>query len=295
MRPFSPSAQHARLLGLLLLSLIPLLGSGCARWGGPKPPRLPEAFATLPQAALLANPDTRAQGYAQLFPELPKVQLSGRLIASGSWWQGKEHFSCLYFRWRPLVESDPQLRLNGFLQQGMPLFDVIVQQGIMTVLLHPEATIFTGPVPTEGTAFARRFGVEPWQLSRPLVIGQELAGAGRTSGTLPTTDTLRLRWVEYDPASGMPSRAGYGDAQVDRWTVRYLAWNMFTDDQAGPEPRLLPERIEIERDDPRIKLQINVESYRFSSEVPAKIFTPYVDRPYRTRPLTDLNQVIEAE
>jgi hypothetical protein len=252
-----------------------------------------------PEAALLTNPATRLEGYRQIFSALPKLQFGGNLSASSAWWRGREHFDCFYFAYRPLEPGEPQLRLRGYTNQTGPLFDVIVQQGLMTVLIHHPGDIFKGPVPAEGSPFRSRYGVEPWDLNEIFLIGQRIADGDflpeSGSNSVAITDagtTTGLREIDFDSRSGLPSRAKWVRGETE-WEASYREWALFTDDSIEEQPRLMPSNVEIRRRHPRTTLELALTSYRFGPDVPPQIFKPVVEYQYIDHPLEELNQLLE--
>lgn len=293
------AGSGTRGLSIAVALCLVLAMSGCAVFRPAKPMVVPTAFLASNQAALMTNPQTRQAAYAKLFPSMPKLQLSGDMVARGHWWQGKQYFETLFFALAPKPVPGPQpLHMRGFIKQTS-LFDVIVRDHYMTVLLHPDKAIFQGPVMDDQSPFGKRFGVEPWDLITIFILGEDIAGGSFKSETGAKAITLkpaggepgsRLKLIQLDKRSGLPELAVWKSGK-ETYRVRYLAWDYFTDSLTGEETRLMPSKVEIQRDKPKTTITLTVSKYQFNKQYSEKIFQAFVDSPYREFPLEKLNEV----
>lgn len=289
----------------MLGGLICLLGlGGCARWRAPQF-TAPAGFSTDPLAAHLLNPQTRAATWERLCPAPLKLHFSGQLTASGRWWQGKERFNAFYFSYRP-GQGEPALRLRGYQPQlGITLFEILVREGQLTVLLPGQHTGFSGPIPSDGSPFRGRFGVEPWQMDDLFLIGRALATTpfqqqqeGKKLVLTPNdaATTATPTRIELDAATGLPMRAVWS-LPSQTYEVRYLAWDWFsnesaTETAAASTPQLMPRHLQVIRFKPHTLLDLAINHYQFGAEVPPLIFTPYLDEPVKLQPLDGLGKVL---
>ena len=284
------------LMAIIMLSVM----TGCTYLRPARPMALPEGFLAGPAVAQLRASQTRQQGYAKLFPTLHNLQIAGDLTARGSWWQGKEYFQVAFFTLTQDQDAGPQnLRLRGTRLQNS-LFDVIVRDRIMTVLIHPDRQLFQGPIPEGGSPFGRRFGVEPWDLSPIFTVGQQIAqGAYMPSGEgsdgltlVPSSkgSPMRFDHVVLDARSGLPREASWA-AGGTSYEVRYLGWNEFTDQLTHEKTRLMPSAVEIRRQKPQTTIHVSIDHYQYNKEVTEKMFEPILTFPYQGYPLEALNKV----
>jgi len=293
---------QTRLLGFGVLLLFCFGGTGCRLFGGAKRLNLPKGFEHEPIASRLADPQTRQEAYDELFPYLPKVHITGgRLVASGEQWRGKRRIGFSFFG----LDAE-HLRLRAYLRtMATPLFDLIVLDERMTVLLNREGHGFSGPIPPQGSPFVRRFGVEPADLLAIFRIGQYLKENPYTESENGKARVLKfedpaqiggLVEVELEERSGLPRRARW--ARDDQsWEVNYRSWQWFTwqspTDEMEEETRLMPSKLEVRRDDPHTRLDLTVGEYKFGHRIPPQLFILRDTFRYVFHPLDDLDEVLE--
>ncbi len=285
-------------------TLVLALGAGCAR----APLVLPDALKEGPIVASLTDPRMRPAIYDELFPALFNVTISGpngggEFIAQRRLLPGKDYFQFNFLG----VDAD-NLRLNAFRGPALPVFDLVIEHGIMTMLLHPleagqRKLGFKGRT-HEGTGPLReQIGVEPGDLIEIFALGQRVAQGEfdervkrREPVLTPRAATGELERVVLDRASGLPTLARWSRGDT-AWEADYVAWDYFKDDERPEEPaRLMPKEVEIRADSVNVEIRIVVHNYRFRKEVPPSVFTISSRyRDYEIYPLERLGEYLDAQ
>lgn len=280
---------QSRPLPFMLACGLLLAAQGCAWMRGPRLVQVPQGFLQT----------ERTDMYARLFPPMDRLQAKGRLVARSGIWPGKEYFDFLFFALGP-----ERLRFKADRLPIGTVFDLIVNEGQMTVILPAAHAFFQGPVPAAGSPFGRRFGVEPGDLVPALQIGQYVAAgafayqpADDETTLLPRGETGAggLAEIRLENLSGLPREAVWrmkaGDRRIE-WRVRYLAFDWFTVTEGQP-PRLLPSRVEIRSRRSRAILAIEVTKYLAPAAVdPDKVFKPAYRGEMKRYPLTALDELL---
>ncbi len=269
---------------------------------------------------LRIDPATRQQAFAELFPPLERLQTgSGSLSARSRWWPAGQAMRFI------LLADEPDLRFSTRNPLNLePIFDVVIREGMMTVVLHRseifkfEGGIFHGPI--EGASpFGRILGVEPVDMVPIFLIGQLVAQGNFESGgwwrpTLEPVDPSAmggLRQIVLDRATGLPARAWWARGPSrwrfwaggrSRWNVQYHVYDFFLDPRR-PElgERLMPREFVIRSSTPAVTMRVSLPNepervgevgYRFNQPVTAQAFQ--VREEYPVYPLEELERVLRA-
>lgn len=298
------TTARIRILAVSMM-ILSLAAGGCAAFR-----RAPMQVPAGVQAP--ADPATRVEAYKKLFPELPILKTgASRLIASKGRLSGKENMQFILLA----VDRD-NLRLNLFYTVNAKLLDVIVKDGMMTVIFYKAGdfpgAIFQGDIVDSQSPFGRRFGFEPWDLIPVFEVGQlvasgkfEAAGSERRTAFTPAEPSAPglPQKIELDPATGLPRRAVWSRPVERRWwqlcrkpaglDVTYQAWNAFKDDRMPQEPaHLMPATFRMLNSNPKVVFDVRIENgYRYSPTVPAAAFVINAD--YKYYPLERLDEVLQ--
>lgn len=276
--PTMHRGQPRRRWGIALVLLcMSLLGSGCRSWMGSEFV-VPEDFPANPAEASLAKTTDPADSLAAVFPPLPKLQAHGRVTFWRVWWPGKTYFDLdlladtsgagLYLRGRRTPKTLFELYQTG------EHMDVVVEHDLFSGALDPAS----------GSPFARKLGVEPFDLVEVLLLGQRLAEQEleRKRGWfserfIPADPTLArgLRWVKLDKESGLPSVACWEreiDGKARRFEVHYLSWARYRDEQGVVEECLLPNRMVLRKGAGAMRLRLVMERFYFDDALNDRAF-----------------------
>jgi hypothetical protein len=286
-------ARSARRKIRQILSLIVLLAAGGCSWLAPGRFELPEGFAEGPTARRLLDPATRVEAYRELFPDQPRLDVLGALVARGAWWRGSESFTLHYIAWPPAGDgaARPSIYMRGRKGMNFPLFDLTVASGQMLVVVYGADAYFQGPIAPQGSPFGRHVA-SGWSIPP---VGFDSSTPDRA--TAPP-DEDGLVWIGFDKRSGLPREALWrrGERQ---WRVRYLGWMEFTDDPSlepaarAPITRLAPSGVEIDSAAPRVRLTLRVDQYRFGDYVSPRLFQIRIPAGMRRESLDRLDEVLE--
>lgn len=259
-----------------------------------------------------ADPAARVETYKKLFPELAVLKTQdSNLVASKGRLTGNENL-----RFFLLAVDRNNMRLNVSKDVNVHLFDVLIKDGVMSVVFYKSGdkfpgAIFQGDVAGGSTPFGRRFGFEPWDLIPMFKIGQsiasgsfEAAGSEKDPELVPadSSDPANPKKIELDPASGLPSRAVWKRPVARHWwslrrnarlRVTYQEWKLFKDDRMPEEPaRLMPAKIRMTSNAPKAVLDIDIQNgYRFTPTVPPAVFNINVS--YNYYPLEKLDEFLK--
>lgn len=295
-RPLFAPRAVLRLCALLVIAFVMLNLGGCAFFRRPAL-ALPPNFETRADLAGLRDPQTRLAAYKALFPELQTVWAGGGLVASKRFRPGKEIVDFVYFARNDANQPEHQLRLRG--NRGpVSIFDLIVRGRFATVILYTDKLLFQGPIPQEGSPFADRFGVEPWDLAPIFTIGQRIAQGGFETGPAGARNELKVRDAEQnggllrvtlEKRSGLPTKA-YWRMGGKTYEVRYSGWNFYTDPLNESNTRLMPSAVEIRRSGLSIKLTLR--AYHYNQQFTDRTFEVVVDQNFRSLPLEQLKNIL---
>lgn len=295
-RPLIAPRSAMRLCALLVIGLVTLNLGGCAFFRR-QALALPAGFETRADLAGLRNPQTRMEAYKALFPELQTVWAGGGLVARKRLRPGKEIVDFVYFARNDADQPEHQLRLRG--NRGpVSVFDLIVRGRYATVQLYQDKLLFQGPIPAEGSPFADRFGVEPWDLASIFTIGQHIARGKFESESRGRMTELTARdgaekggllSVTLDNRSGLPTQAIW-DMDGKTYEVRYLGWDFYTDPLNEANTRLMPTAVEIRREG--LVINLKIRAYHYDQEFTDRTFDMVIDQNTRVLPLEKLKNIL---
>lgn len=247
------------------LALALMVSSGCTLFA-PRPLDVPDEMGSAPAFAALAEGPASAQLLSEAFRPFETLRFSSRIHAR------RYRFLGVALLDSSLIFSAPEELRMIVRKPGdqTTLLDLLVAGGNLSVHIPLADSLFTGPVPAEGSPLRRHFGVEPWDLLSVLAIGQRLSQMefeverhrkyDRLRVNDPSSDIAQgLQYVDIERATGLPTRALWRRGSA-RWNVDYRRWIRVESDEAAASDRarswIMPSEFVITGRRPRVRLEI---------------------------------------
>lgn len=282
----------------------PMFAVGCAR-DGDAPLIISEEVERLEAVAPLRGQNPTTDDFDRAFVPIDSFNMSARFIADrgGLWDTSEIDVSLMVSGWHTLRMRAVQ---PG---DGAELFDVLIDKDVMRVYVRSSESLLDGMLPTRGTAFSRRYGVEPWELVPMILIGRRLAtlewhavpGPEVTLLLPAETDSVTdgLAVVEIERASGLPIRARWVTG-VGEVLVEYRAWDLFGDSESGERRWLMPTHFIVHRPETNVRLEIKprenvTHQYQINPRSDEQPLNLYVPQGTAVAPLEDLATALKGK
>lgn len=257
--------RFARTSFAICLAIASMVSSGCTLLA-PRPLDVPATLDSEPAFAALAEGPASAQLLSEAFASFETLRFSSRIRARRYRFLGVALFDT------SLIFSEPGdlrmiVRKPG---DQTTLLDLLVTGGNLSIHVPLADSLFTGPVPAEGSPLRRHFGVEPWDLLSVLAVGQRLAEVEFEVERHRKYDRLRvkdsssdiaqgLQYVDVERATGLPTRALWRRGRA-RWKVDYRRWIIVQSDAAAASDRaqswIMPSEFVITGRKPKVRIEI---------------------------------------
>ncbi len=259
---------------------------------------VPENLDQHPGIERLRSGPDRDQGLREAFPEITTYIVSARVVAQ------KRRFFLTGKTMLDLSAASGEGRLFRMAGRhpgdATTLFELLADGKAMKVYIPQQGQYYAGEIAPEGTPFARKLGVEPWDLASVFALGNRLT-EGKPSW-ISEGDAFHLRFdaanadglasVEMDPASGLPKKATW-KREGGTWEVRYRTWTLFKNSETDKQSWLLPSKLEITSRKTKVRIEAEVKQYRINPADDPRRWVLTTPPGAMGRPLSDLDEGLE--
>lgn len=263
LEPERTNSAHGRTLHkcirLLPIAALIFFTNACALFR-PAPVEAPPQIREWPGLNQIRAGVITPASLAAAFRPIDRFVLVSRAIAQQRRFLGKFRLDL-----NMIAAGEDALRLRGrHPGDQTTLFDLVALDDNLKIYLSTEKTFFEGPIPEAGSPFRQRFGVEPWDISSIITIGQRIAAGEFEVETERWSYVLKplgetpdgLTRVEIDKATGLPREAQWRRGNL-RWDVEYGSWGVYAGyGEAEKFLWLMPSELLIKSRRPRARITI---------------------------------------